>query len=59
MSKAYDWVECGLFRAMMEKMGFQKELIDTVMKCISTISYLISINGAMGDSFLPSQGLRQ
>lgn len=29
------------------------------MKCVSTISYFVSINGKMGVIFRPSKGLRQ
>lgn len=47
------------FRAMMENIGFDKAWVDIIMKCVSTISYLVSINGSMNASFRPTKGLHQ
>lgn len=43
----------------MEKMGFAQDWISIVMKCVTTIFYSVSINGEIGDTFIPSRGLRQ
>lgn len=43
----------------MEKMGFAKNWVDLVMRCVTTISYSMSINGRVGPSFLPTRKLRQ
>lgn len=56
MSKAYDRIE---LRVMIERMSFAKAWVDIVMKCVSTISYSVSINGCMGTTFKPSRGLRK
>lgn len=32
----------------MEKMGFDRCWVDMVMKCISTVSYSVNVNGIFG-----------
>lgn len=43
----------------MSRMGFDALWIDLIMRCISSVSYSILINGAIGERFYPSRGLRQ
>lgn len=43
----------------MEKMGFAARWIELIMKCISTVSYSVLLNGKLGEEFRPSRGLRQ
>jgi hypothetical protein len=59
MSKAYDHVEWGFLAEMMTKLGFYDEWIQLIMKCVSTVTYRIKVNGALSDSFVPERDLRQ
>ncbi|GMI66103.1 hypothetical protein HRI_000279600 [Hibiscus trionum] len=59
MSKAYDRVEWEFIRKMLTVMGFSKQWIDLVLKCVSSVSYRIVLNNVPGEIFKPSRGLRQ
>lgn len=58
MSKAYNQVEWRFLRVMMDCMGFHKEWVNFIMKCILTVSYSVCINGQAVAPFRPGQGLR-
>lgn len=59
MSKAYDRVEWEFYRAIMLRLGFDVRWIETIMRCISTVSFSVVVNGNIGERFKPSKGLRQ
>lgn len=40
-------------------MGFSNNMIKTIMKCVSIVSYSILINGSLTNYFIPSRGIRQ
>ena len=43
----------------MEKMGFGVKWITLIMRCISSVSYSILVNGESKGDILPSRGIRQ
>ncbi|KAA3466907.1 reverse transcriptase [Gossypium australe] len=43
----------------MIKMGFAREWVGLIMKCITSVSYAVNINGRRGRSFQPTRGLQQ
>jgi hypothetical protein len=54
MSKAYDRVEWPFLMKIMQRMGFQERWVNLIMKCITTVSYRIKVNGEYTDCFSPN-----
>lgn len=44
MSKAYDRVEWNFLEQMLNKLGFAKEFVELIIRCISSVDYSIRIN---------------
>ena len=59
MSKAYDWVEWGGLELIMLRMGFHSKWVNTIMHCLTSITYSIRINGVPHGHITPTRGLRQ
>jgi hypothetical protein len=59
MAKAYDRLEWNFLRATMTSMNFPINLINTIMNCVSTVSFSILVNGKPTEKFVPERGLRQ
>lgn len=59
MSNAYDRVKWDYLQRVMEALGFADQWIALIMKCISTVSYQVILNGQLLEPIVPSGGLRQ
>lgn len=53
MSKAYDCVEWGFFRAMLIKLGFEVKLVHFLMKCVISARYKLSHAGQVLGLIIP------
>ena len=59
MSKAYDQVEWECLKRIMKKLGFHEKWIDTVKRRVSSMKYIVKINGQPYGLIQPTRGLRQ
>ena len=57
MSKAYDRLEWGFLKKIMEKMGFHPTWIGWIMECIQSVTYSILVNGEPNGHIIPSRGI--
>ncbi|MCH80865.1 non-LTR retroelement reverse transcriptase, partial [Trifolium medium] len=56
MAKAYDRLEWGFLQATLEAMNFPPTMVKNVMKCVTTVSFSILINGKPTKAFSPEKG---
>jgi hypothetical protein len=59
MAKAYDRIEWSFLENTLLTTGFPNRLVNTIMACVSTVSFFILINGNPSPSFRPHRGIRQ
>ena len=59
MSKARDRVEWTFLEKMMTRLEFHLRWTELMMKCITTVSYQIKVNGKLTEEIIPNRGLRQ
>ncbi|KAI9165429.1 hypothetical protein LWI28_014034 [Acer negundo] len=59
MSKAFDGVEWKFIESKMKELGFSSRWISLIMRCISSVSYPVIINGEVCSNIIPTTGLRQ
>lgn len=58
MSKTYDRVEWSFLEKMMIRLGFHEQWVSTIMKCVTTVTYRIKVNGELTEEIVPERGLR-
>jgi hypothetical protein len=59
ISKAYDKVDWGFMRGMLERLGFATKWIHWMMLCISSVNYSVLVNFEKVGPIYPGRGLRQ
>lgn len=59
MAKAYDRVEWVFVEKIMRAMGSCDAWVSLIMRCVSSVTYSVILNGTQGEKFCPSRGLRQ
>lgn len=59
ISKAFDRVKWPCLERIMRKLGFHDRWISLIMMCVTTISYLILLNGEPRGMIRPTRGIRR
>jgi hypothetical protein len=59
MAKSYDRVEWDYLRGIMLKLGFADAFVSLIMRCVTSVSLLVRVNGVLTESFRPSRGIHQ
>lgn len=59
MTKAYDKVEWPFLTSMMKKLGLNDNLVNLIMRCISSVSFFVVMSGLVTDFFRARRGIRQ
>uniref|UniRef100_A0A803P542 Reverse transcriptase domain-containing protein n=1 Tax=Cannabis sativa TaxID=3483 RepID=A0A803P542_CANSA len=59
MEKAFDRVEWHFLSHLLAHVVFPSNFISLIMNCLSTVTYLLSLNGILSDTFFSSRGIRQ
>ncbi|KAL4282793.1 hypothetical protein GQ457_16G013670 [Hibiscus cannabinus] len=56
MKKAFDRVERDFLREVMLRMGFLASWVCLIIRCISTVSFNVRVNGSLSRVFTPERG---
>lgn len=59
LEKAYDRLEWGFLRTILQKIGFDEKMLSLIMSCLQTTSLTVLWNGDGVEEFKPTRGLRQ
>jgi len=57
MSKTYDRIEWECLKQIMLKLGLHEQWVQIVMRCVSSVSYVVKINGKPCGEIHPTRGL--
>jgi len=57
--KVYDRVSWLYLRLLLLHIGFSYPVVKWIMGCVTSVSFVVLINGGAVDFFKPSRGLRQ
>lgn len=53
MEKAYDRIEWHFLEAVLTSMGFRDRMISLIMRCVTTASFSVLLNGRPRRLFMP------
>ncbi|KAL4281411.1 hypothetical protein GQ457_03G020580 [Hibiscus cannabinus] len=59
IEKAFDRIEWNFLRDVMFRLGFDSSWVCLILRCITTVSFTVRINGCLSQEFRPQRGLRQ
>ena len=59
IQKAYDTVSWLFLERMLEAYGFHKIMVNWIIKCVTTASFSLCVNGESKGYFKGGRGLRQ
>lgn len=59
MSKVYDRIEWSFLRLVMLRLGFDRRVVELIMRCVTSVTYSVVLNGSDFGSIIPERGIRQ
>jgi hypothetical protein len=59
MKKAYDRIVWNYLEAIMKKLGFSSNFVETIMCGVRSVTFSVLFNGAKTEYFTPTRGIRQ
>lgn len=59
LQKAYDSIEWPFLKLMLDALGFPYRFSHWIMTCLTSVAYVITINGEVLEPFVAKRGIRQ